>query len=237
MVQKRYQQIYSILKSRIQQGTYLVGSRLPSENELCKSYKITRTTARRALQDLLNEGFIEKRQGKGSIVKERRQTLGILTVKGFSEAMGQNVKTTMLQNPKMVDWPKRLPFPATPNELSNGCIYFERLRGVDDQAVMLERNWFGASGLNRFLEEKFIDDSFFKTLSSKYFIEITGSEQEIRSLLADSKTAKLLNIEPGAPILQISIKFSTSNENLNIYSYLYCNTDKYPIGNIYRHSS
>lgn len=237
MAQKRYQKIYNILKTRIQQGTYAVGSHLPSEHELCRSYEITRTTARRALQELLNEGFIEKRQGKGSIVKERRQTLGLLTVKGFTEAVGQDVNTTMLQKPKLVDWPEQLPFPATFEELSDDCLYFERLRGVGHLPIMLECNWFNASDLDGFLGDKFIDDSFFKTLSSKYFIEITGSEQELRALHADEKTASLLQIESGTPILQISIKFTTSKEHLNIYSYLYCNTNEYPIGNIYRHSS
>jgi DNA-binding GntR family transcriptional regulator len=66
-------------------------------------------------------------------------------------------------------------------------------------------------------------------------IEIIGSEQELRALYANEKIAYQLKIEKSSPILQISIKFSTSNPNLNIYSYLYCNTEKYPIGNIYTH--
>ena len=235
MTQKRYQQIYSILKSRIQQGAYEVGDYLPSENELCRTYEITRTTARRALDELLKEGFIEKQHGRGSMVKERRQTLGLLTVKGFSEAVGQDVKTTMLQKPKLVQWPHQLPFSPDQNEISGSCIYFERLRGVGDVTVMLERNWFAASGLHGLIDEEFVEGSFFKTLSSRYFIEITGSEQELRALFADEKTSSLLKVEKGAPILQISIKFTTSRKHLNIYSYLFCNTNKYPIGNFYTH--
>ena len=100
---------------------------------------------------------------------------------------------------------------------------------------MLECNWFSVKDLSGFLETEFVEGSFFKTLSSKYLIEVTGSEQELRALYADDKTAGLLKIDPGTPILQISIKFTTNKLHLNIYSYLYCNTDKYPIGNIYKH--
>ncbi|MCK5105496.1 MAG: GntR family transcriptional regulator [Cyclobacteriaceae bacterium] len=235
MAQTRYRQIYNILKSRIQQGTYAIGDYLPSENELCKTYKITRTTARKALDELLKEGFIEKQHGKGSKVKERRQSLGLLTVKGFSEAVGENVRTIILQKPQILSWPKELPFPADENELNAPCIYFERLRCVGDVPVMTESNWFSAHGLNRFLDCEFVDGSFFKTLSRKYLIEVTGSEQELRALFADEKSAYLLKIEQGFPILRISIKFTTSKPDLNIYSYLYCNTEKYPIGNIYTH--
>jgi DNA-binding GntR family transcriptional regulator len=235
LVEKRYEQIYNILKSRIQQGVYAVDAYLPSEHELCRAYDITRTTARRALDELLKERFIEKKHGKGSVVKERRQSLGLLTVKGFSEAVGHEVKTTMLQYPKLVQWPRQLPFSPEEIELSKPCIHFERLRGVRDEPVMLERNWFSAAGLDGLLEKEFIEGSFFKTLSNMYLIEITSAEQELRALNANKKNAHLLQVEPGAPILQISIKFSTSRKHLNIYSYLYCNTNSYPIGNYYKH--
>jgi GntR family transcriptional regulator/GntR family frlABCD operon transcriptional regulator len=235
MEETRYSQIYNILKSRIQQGIYVVGDFLPSEPELCRIYSITRTTARKALDELLKEGFIEKQHGKGSMVKERRKSLGLLTVKGFSEAVGENVQTRFLQKPIIISWPQNLPFEPDAYELQSDCIYFERLRGVNDEPVMRECNWFSGKELTDLLDCEFVEDSFFKTLSQKFFIEITGSEQELWALKADKHSAKLLKVPKGAPILRISIKFTTSKSNLNIYSLLYCNTEKYPIGNYYKH--
>mgnify|MGYP000721211935 CR=1 FL=1 len=57
MADKLYRQVYQELKSRIQDGKYTLGSYLPSENELCNTHGITRTTARRALQELQKEGM------------------------------------------------------------------------------------------------------------------------------------------------------------------------------------
>lgn len=235
MAETRYRQIYKILKTGIQQGTYAIGDYLPSEHELCKNYSITRTTARKALDELLKEGFIEKQQGKGSCVIERRKSLGLLNVKGFSEAVGQNVQTVFLQRPKLSKWPNELPFPISVHELDSECIYFERIRRVGGEPVMLESNWFSATVPNGILEIEFVQGSFFKTLSQIYQIEITGSSQELKALYADDNTASLLHIEKGAPILSICIKFITSNPKLNIYSFLLCNTEKYPIGNSYTH--
>lgn len=222
-----------MLKEKIQQGFYSIGDYLPSENELCAAYGITRTTVRKALDELLKEGFIEKQQGKGSRVKERRKSLGLLNVKGFSEAVGQNVRTVFLQSPGISSWNRNLAFAIEKEELDGDCIYFERLRCVGDDPVMLEKNWFSARPLPGFINNPFIAGSFFKTLSQRYLIEITGSEQELRAESAEINTAALLKIETGSSLLHISVKFHTSDPGLHIYSELYCNTVNFPVGNSY----
>jgi DNA-binding GntR family transcriptional regulator len=230
---KKYILIHDSLKKQIQLGDYKKGDFLPSENDLCKTFSITRTTARKALDELLKEGFIERLHGKGSRVKERRQSLGLLNVKGFSEAVGENIKTLFLQKPVAEKWGSGIMIPVNDNDFASECIYFERIRFVGNEPVMLEKNWFSSQVLPDFLDSEFIEGSFFKTLSKKYFIEITGSTQELRAELACEKNSELLKISPGSPILHISVKFYTSNPKLNIYSELYCVTSVYPVGNSY----
>lgn len=105
-----YRKIYQTLKSRIQEGIYSVDDCPPSENDLCKTYFITRTTARRAFNELLKDVFLEKE--RGSRVLERRKTLGLLTVKGVYEAVVENVNTSMQQHPQIVSWLSGFPFPS-----------------------------------------------------------------------------------------------------------------------------
>jgi DNA-binding GntR family transcriptional regulator len=228
-----YRQIQYLLTKQIQQGTYQVGDYLPSENELCRKFSITRTTVRKALDELQRNGFIERHQGKGSRVIERRKSLGLLNVKGFSEAVGQNVETIFLQFAGVREWPSSFPFSFSGNEPIRDCIHFERLRCVNKIPVMLENNWFPARELPGFIGNDFVEGSFFKTLSQRYHTEVIGSEQELRALKAEQKIAEQLMITPGSPVLEISIRFSTSNPELHIYSQLYCNTATYPIGNSY----
>lgn len=229
----KYLNVQKYLKQQIQQGKYNTGDFIPSENELCRQFLITRTTARKALDELIKEGFIERIHGKGSRVKERRHTLGLLNVKGFSEAVGEGVKTVVLQNPYKTKWSDEIVLPISDKDKNTPCIFFERLRFVSEIPVMLEKNWFGNAALPGFLKSDFVDGSFFKTLSQCYFIEITGSTQEIRAEFTSENHAKLFGIEVGDPLLHISIKFSTSSPKLTIYSELYCNTSVYPVGNSY----
>jgi len=233
MEEKRYKQVQNFLKLQIQKGDYVVGDFLPSENELCASFSITRTTARKALEELMKEGFIERQQGKGSIVRERRQSLGLLNVKGFSEAVGKDVSTVFLQHPQPGFWSPEIHFTISEAEIKEPCIHFARLRCVGEIPVMIEYNWLTGNHLEGIVGFKFIDDSFFKTLSQHYRIEITGSEQELRAENANKDIAALLKIPLGFPILHISVKFHTSKNNFYIYSELYCNTAKYSIGNTY----
>lgn len=233
MAKPKYFKIQTFLKEQIQQGKYKVDDYLPSENELCTRFSITRTTARKALDELLREGFIEKHKGKGSRVKERRKSLGLLTVRGFSEAVNENVKTLFLQKPVFAEWSNEINSKVSIADLEEKCIYFERLRFVGDNPVVYECNWFSSKALEGFLETDFVEDSFFKTLSKKYLIEVVGSTSELRAELARKKISSLLRIEQGTPVLHISLLFKTSNPDLNVYAELFCNTMKYPVGNTY----
>jgi len=229
----KYLNVRNYLKQQIQQGTYNPGDFIPSENELCRQFSITRTTVRKAFDELIKEGFIERIHGKGSRVKERRHSLGLLNVNGFSEAVGEAVNTQFIHYPIKKLWSDEIILPVSEEDKNEGCIYFERLRFVGKTPVMLEKNWFPDTAVPGFPQKEFIDGSFFKTLSQRYLIEIVGSTQEIRSEFAGEKHSQLFGIESTSPLLHISIKFSTSNPKLTIYSELYCDTSVYPVGNSY----
>ena len=229
----RYRQIQEFLKKQIQHGEYEVGDYLPSENELCATYNITRTTARKALEELQKEGFIIRQHGKGSQVRERRDSLGLLTVKGFSEAVNLNVRTEFLQIPHLIQWNSNLSLHPTVQERKEKFVHFSRLRYVNNLPVMVEDNWLAENKVPNFIKEELVQGSFFKTLSNRYLIEIIGSEQELRSLPANEIIAPLLKIKIGTPILEITVKYLTTIPDYYIYSQLNCNTDEYPIGNSY----
>ncbi|WP_299532965.1 GntR family transcriptional regulator [Ulvibacterium sp.] len=230
---KKYQRIQEYIKKRIQTGKHPVGSYLPSEHSFCHQFNTTRTTVRKALDELMKEGFIEKEHGKGSKVLERRKSLGLLTVKGFSGAIDYEVKTILTKEPKVTDWDPSIAFSLTKEEQKSKCVYFQRVRHINDKPVVLENNWYSLNALGIITPNKFVEGSFFKTLSQEYLIEIMGAEQELRSIPATKDIAHNLGISKGNSILHISVRFRTSRAGLNLYGDLYCNTKEYPIRNSY----
>ncbi len=230
---KKYQQILDYIKKRIQTGKYPIDSYLPSEHDFCEQFNTTRTTVRKALDELIKEGFIAKEQGRGSRVLERQKSLGLLTVKGFSGSTDYEVKTVVTKEPAIQEWDLSIPFSLTEEEKRSKCIYFQRVRYINAKPVVLENNWYALNALEPIKSKAFIEGSFFKTLSQKYLIEIMGAEQELKSVPATKEVAKNLQVKIGTPILHISVRFRTSKPGLLLYGDLYCNTTEYPIRNSY----
>ena len=65
-----YRQLKEMLQSQIEQGVYYSHQKLPSERNLCRDYNLSRMTARRALQELIEEGLAYTRVGKGTFVSD-----------------------------------------------------------------------------------------------------------------------------------------------------------------------
>ncbi len=231
--QAKYQEIVAFIKKRIQIGTFSIDSLLPSEHDLCNQFGTTRTTVRRALEELLKEGFIQKEHGRGSKVLDRSKSLGLLTVKGFSGAIDHDVKTEISVAPRFAVWPQATLFSLSEEEKSSSCVYFQRIRKINGRPIVVENNWYANVFLELINIQDFIEGSFFKTLRQKYLIEIMGAEQELRSIAASEEMSHKLKVDQGSPILHITVRFRTSKEGLNLYGDLYCNTKEYPIRNSY----
>ena len=83
----RYLWVYNSLKSQIEAGDYKVGDYLPPEPELQKTYQVSRTTVRKAVEMLGQQGFVYIRQGKGTQILDFKATQKLGFVTSFSETL------------------------------------------------------------------------------------------------------------------------------------------------------
>jgi GntR family transcriptional regulator/GntR family frlABCD operon transcriptional regulator len=226
----QYRKLYEILRKHITTGVYGEGSLLPSENELCTTYKMTRPTVRHALDSLVKEGMILKQQGKGSIVRKAPQNIGILSISGTASAIGvRYLKTDILQKPEIRDWPENFAFELTELERESGCIYMERLRYVDEIPVFYDINHLPNIYLPRITNRSLENKSLFEMLRKHYQIEILGGEQKLKAVKPTEKIRLLLQLSSDQPVLHIERKLSTSKPGFNIYSTIYFNSEKHSI--------
>lgn len=70
--QKLYFQLLEILKGQIEQDTWRVGSQIPTEDQLCGRYNISKATVRLAIAELVSLGYLKKFQGKGTFVRRKK---------------------------------------------------------------------------------------------------------------------------------------------------------------------
>ncbi len=226
----QYRKLYEILRKHIVKGVYKEGDLLPSENELCAAYEMTRPTVRHALETLVKDGLILKKQGKGSIVRKPSQNIGILSISGTASAVGvRYLKTEILQKPIVQTWPGDFEFELSELEQESGCIYMERLRYVEDEPVFYDINHLPNIFLPRITQRSFENKSLFEILRKNYQIEVLGGEQKLKAVKPTVKIRQLLHLKPGQPVLYMERKLYTNKENFNIYSTIYFNSEKHAI--------
>ncbi len=226
----QYRKLYELLRKHITSGVYVEGNLLPSENELCALHGMTRPTVRHALDTLLKDGLIIKKQGKGSIVRKPPQNIGILSISGTASAIGvRYLKTDILQKPELKQWPNPFPFKLSEIEEESGCVYMERLRFVEDEPVFYDINHIPNINLPRFTSRSLLNKSLFEVLRKEYQIKIIGGEQKLKAIKPDEKIRRILDLKKNQPVLHIERKLTTNKVELNIYSTIYFNSDKHSI--------
>ena len=95
-----YLQVYNKIKGLIQDGTYPASTFLPPESDLEEMFRVSRTTVRRAIKMLSDDGIITVRQGSGTIVNGNRTTQNFNRVNSITESLkrkGYNYSTTYIK--------------------------------------------------------------------------------------------------------------------------------------------
>lgn len=229
-----HKKVYETLRKHINDRIFKEGDLLPSENDLCILHNVTRPTVRKALDRLMHEGYIKKKQGKGSIVMGQPKGVGILSLSGTTSAVGkENLKTHIIVKPQVRQWTNAFSYPLRESEKQVGCIYFERLRIMNEQPVFYDITMIPNINLPRFTNRSLENKSLFDTLRVNYQINVIGGEQRIMAITANPELQKFFNVPKGHPILQLDRKIETSKDGFFIYSQVYCNTADYGLYGIF----
>lgn len=82
-----YLQLREVVRNKIEEGEYLPGTAIPSENALAEMYGINRLTVRNAIDALVYEGMLIRVQGKGVFVVGDKVERDLDTLGGFTQTM------------------------------------------------------------------------------------------------------------------------------------------------------
>jgi GntR family transcriptional regulator len=200
--QKLYIQLYEILKEKIEGGEWSVGSQIPTEDELCRTYVVSKATVRLAISDLARQGYLKRQQGKGTFVCKRVIPEGLTMHTSFKETMldaGMSFTTKVLAKTIIMptdDLDLKLNIAANKH-----VIYIKRLRTVDNEPVLLQEAYIPHNVCPALLEEDVANESLFDILDKKYNITLTRVKDYIEIAYLTDEEATLLGLAKGAPAL------------------------------------
>lgn len=200
-----YYQIQKALLDRIESGQLREGDLLESEEELSRRYKVSRMTARQALQGLKARGYAVSERGRGTFVIKPKLSKSILILEGFTEEIrkkGIRPSSRLLQqhlfNPDPV-LAERLKM-STADEV----LHLRRLRLADEDPLAIEESTIPLRLFPGIETVDFSTCSLYQTMHERYHVEFGWADEMIEALLAVPEEAKLLTIPKSASLLCIS---------------------------------
>ncbi len=227
-----YQQIKDILETRIRQGVYPTGGKLPSEKALCEEFGVSRITIRQALDILNTMGMTYPVHGKGSFVKESTLDSKLQKVSTFGQTLAQKGYTgftrislyresqaddfDLLLRGKQWNRVSRLSLTGYAN--GEPVVYYQSVIRAPYGAQMYE--------CAQALEQQDIPFSTFD-LYGRIGLQIGGLTQQILAVNADEKVAKALNLAPGDAVLVLESCIMDQDMQPVEYKKGYYRTDKY----------
>lgn len=215
--QKLYLQLYGILKKKIETKEWPVGSQIPTEDELCKMFNVSRATVRTAILELVRQGYLKRQQGKGTFVYKSSVSEGPIMLTNFKEVMlqeGLNLSLNILARTVMKpenDLDKKLNI--TPDK---HIIYIKKLWTVDNEPVLLKEIYIPYNICPLLLEENLENKSLHDLFEKKYGIKITNVKTYIEISYANANNSNLLKIPQGSATLLIT-QYCYSGETLLMY--------------------
>lgn len=199
----KYQAVHDEVLNRLEAGMYTVGTRLPTEDALAKAFEVSRVTVRKALDMLVQSGYVTARQGSGYVVSTLSPPSSTCLV-SFTD---QVISEGRMPGAKLlgIEAPAR-DVPSEVAALFDGEVtLIRRLRTVDGAPVMLVRTWVPSNLVPDIsatdLPETGQNQSILRILGRRFKMQWTRACEVISSVVADAEVAKLLAVAPNAPIL------------------------------------
>jgi GntR family transcriptional regulator len=191
------------LVDQIVGGALPPGSRVPSERDLCRHYRVSRTTTRRALADLVHEGWLYTVVGKGTFVARDRLEQELRPFTGFSD----DLRRRGIAAGARVLAAERLGAPEGPARhlaLPPGAPVFRlrRLRLADGLPVAVQATYLPADRCPDLLRFDFADRSLYAVLRGDYGLRLLRGHTTIKAGLATRDERDLLGLRPPAPVLR-----------------------------------
>ncbi len=124
-------------------GEYAPGQQIPTEQELMKQYNVSRITVRRAIQELINEKYLIKSQGKGTFVSQTRPSRELVKLKSFTEDCEDNHQVAKSQVLSVtVDKANKHDISRLGVSAEDKVIHITRLRFRDDVPLLIEHSYY-----------------------------------------------------------------------------------------------
>lgn len=205
----KYELAYRTILQRLKTGSYPVGGRIPTESELADQFSVSRVTIRHALEMLVQDGYLESRQGSGYRVLTISPTSDTCLT-SFTDAMlraGRMVQSQLLSIEQLSPGAAGCEH-LHPDLADQPVIRVRRLRIVDDVPRMLVNTFASVAVLGSASPADFPEvgpnQSILRILANRFGLVWGAACEDVTPVLAGPDLAAMFGVSPETPILRQS---------------------------------
>ena len=192
----KYKKVYQDIKKKIEDQVWSTGQALPSENELMEIYSYSKDTIRKALSLLEMDGYIQKKQGKSSIVIEhglmKEQYLAEIKTAGELNKRSKHQIQTELTSLYIVQGQDDL---MSTFEVDDKVDFYRvsRVRLIDGERLEYEISYFDRRVVP-YLSKEIAESSIYRYLEEELKLTISHSRREISFRFANEEEKQLMDL-------------------------------------------
>jgi len=224
--EKLYIQLTRIFLDEIKSGKWQLDQRIPSEEELCKKYDVSKITVRQAVNNLVSDGYLMKLQGKGTFVVSVLPIVGLAMKTQLTEEMfGKEVK-----------FEKEILFHGLiePSQdirsylrTTDKIYHFLCRRMVNGNPAYLDESFIPYQMLPEIENLDIIHNSLYSVLQDKAVKKIFRVVQTIEIMQAGGYPAQYLDLDEGVPVLAVHRLLLSSDNTPVGYTRFLGRSDRY----------
>jgi GntR family transcriptional regulator len=216
-----YHQVYTILRAQLMEGRFTPDKALPGELDLADKFQVSRVTMRRALDELVREGLIERARGRGSFSRVRPGSMGAEASGLLDNLVSMTLKTTV----KVVSMERQAAADDVALQMGLGpaaqVLKTVRIRSVEAGPISLTTT-FVPEALAQGFSVKTLGQKPMLTLLEEAGVAVARAEQSMSARLADATTAPLLEVGFGAPLMAVNrVVYDTRGRAVQLLRGLY----------------
>jgi GntR family transcriptional regulator len=201
-----YQQLNNILRELIDSDAYQIRDKFLTERVICKQFSVSRSTANKAISNLVSEGLLEFKKGIGTFVKSKSSLFDLRSLISFTKMahdLGKTPSARILEFKKISGKDiEQAALESLKIDESDEVYFLERLRLLDGVPSLLDRRYIVA-GFCRNMTRADGKKSLMTLWTDKYHLNISGVDQIIRAVSLTESETRLLGLEAGAACLSL----------------------------------
>lgn len=224
----KYKKVYQDIKKKIEDQVWSTGQALPTENELMEIYSYSKDTIRKALSLLEMDGYIQKKQGKSSIVIEhglmKEQYLSEIKTAGELNKRSKYQIQTELTSLYIVQGQNDL---MSTFEVDDKVDFYRvsRVRTIDGERLEYEISYFDRRVVP-YLSKEIAESSIYRYLEQELKLTISHSRREISFRFANEEEKQLMDLSDYEMVVVVTSVTYLSNGQAFQYGTISYRPDK-----------